>query len=136
MNQLILALLMLSLSGCYVAGDEYAQLRDENRKVVARLSKIDCPNHYSIWYQYEFQGQLHTGKAEWGSIDCPKARVGDPIDVYVSVKRPGLSTNIPPDEAFARHSGWRMPWWLPALIVLGAMFVLGPRPWRNRSRGE
>ena len=117
------ALMLAALAGCYNAATPWRTLVDNNVTTTGRVAYIDCASHGLVVYAFNAGAQEYRGKATPGSVDCGKARIGDPLLVYFAPADPSTNTLLNPADAYARERGWRVPdgtW-----IALGCTWVIG-----------
>jgi hypothetical protein len=126
--------MILMFGGCYNNAVEYRDLRNRHVAVIATIASKNCWNHGDVRYHYKFGNGDYYNQAEFGSTDCRRVRIGEPITIYVSPDHPEISTNIDPEAAYARYRGWHLPLWILALVAVSLTLVIGIRQKRPVER--
>ncbi|MBA8735585.1 hypothetical protein [Chromobacterium violaceum] len=131
-------LLSIFLTSCYNKALEYKELARNYKITIGHAAAMNCTNHGEFYYIFDVDGKKYSNKGLSGGADCGSLKEGDELSIYYSPDNPSINTNIDPNTAYSKKSGFYIPDWLwilfPIIIVVSQILFLLHKNAKNNDK--
>ena len=112
-------LLLLAGTGCSEQLQLWEQLKDHHSTIKARVTRTNCADHGSVFYEFRTSDKPYTGVSYWIDKPCKDVKPGELIVVYYNPDAPRVNSTMTPARAYEHYKAKSYePFYFAGFLVL------------------